>query len=189
MAVDPFTAMLVASTVLSVGGTIMGNSAKKKAAKANKAFYLKQLEMQQRAMRRELDVYTRESDMALGTKISSFAKAGVDFSGSALMQYAYDKAAVAREKDAIKSGARLKMDLTRARYNAEVDNMRQLDRALPMQILGTGIQSYMAYKQFKGNSDLVNQYNTMRLDQQMQSSPYSNMQILNASTVDPYTQA
>ena len=171
-------ALLAVGTGLQMLGMYQGAQARKRAARQNAAYYREQKRLQELATRRELDIFERESEMFSGSQVSAFAKSGVDFSGSLLAQYAGDRAAIAREKGAIKAGAAVRMRLTEMRAAAASDEAKAIDRALPLQLLGTGISAYASYKAMSNRSSLQDQLNQMRVDAAIQRD--RPMQILEA---------
>lgn len=78
------------------------------------------------ATRRAVDIFEDESEAFIGDQVSSFAKAGVDLSGSALLKVAGTKAAVGRELQAIKKEGETTATLARMRADnsrAEADRL------------------------------------------------------------------
>ena len=67
-----------------------------------------------RATRREADIFGREGEVAFGNQVSSFAKAGVDLSGSPLLVLAQTKADLINEQEDIKRRGAVEAKLIRA---------------------------------------------------------------------------
>ena len=164
--------MAVASFVaagVAIYGQVRNSKAKAKADRANAAYYREQAKLQQMASRREADIFERESDMFMGTKVSIFAKAGIDLSGTSLMKFAQDKAAVTREAVAIKAGAQTRLQLTQMRAQSADAAARDTEGALGAQVLGTGLQAYANYQTFQQKSTLQEQLQSMRTDAILQT--------------------
>jgi len=101
----------VGGAVLSYTGNKKSREAQEDAERANAAAYRAQRKQAEASNRREADIFMSESDSFMGTQVSLFAKNGVDFSGSALMQLVSSAGAQTREYNAIKENGRLQSSL------------------------------------------------------------------------------
>ena len=98
--------LLVAGIGLQVFGQIKANEAQADAERQNAAFFDMQKKQAEQATRRAQDLFEDESDFFIGDQVSAFSKAGIDISGSALLQIAGVKGQVGREKAAIAAEGR-----------------------------------------------------------------------------------
>lgn len=149
------TGVLVAGAALQTYGQLEANKAQAAAERQNAKFFQMQKEQAERATRRALDIFEDESAAFVGDQISSFVKAGVDISGSALLQIAGTKAAVGREMAAIAQEGKTMATLAGMRAD-QADSMadRLSSASLRNITLATGVfnagASYLRTKQTPG---------------------------------------
>jgi hypothetical protein len=103
--------------------------------------------------RREADIYKTESTIFLGSKQSAIARSGVDFTGSALMNYTTDKAAVARQYDAIKTGAAQRASLAEMQAAESSKQARSIGTVSNIQSLGTILNATGNYFNFQARKN------------------------------------
>ena len=164
------TEVLIAGAVIQGYGQIQAAKEARRVGKANAAYYREQKEMQELAARRELDIFEHESEMFMGSQVSAFAKSGVSLSGSMVSKLAGDRAAIHRESNAIREGNRTKIKLTEMRANEEDRKVSAARRALPMQLLGTGLNAYVGTQQMQKNTLLNQRLEAMRTDALLQTT-------------------
>lgn len=157
---DPMTVYMLAAG-MNIAGGFMSARAEKRARRANAAAYEKQREMARFASERELDIFKTESAAFLGDQISAFAKAGVDMSGSALMQIVSTQGQIEREKSAIAMGASRQAEMFTMQANNE---RRQARNATSFETLGmqTGTSLLNAYASYLSSS--LNKTKTLQPD-------------------------
>jgi hypothetical protein len=131
------TAIIVGGAAVSAYGASQESKAQERAARANAASYAEQRRMQQVATRKELDNFERESDQFLGETISLFSRAGVDFSGSALMKFVENQVNVESDKAAIKLTGQNNSRLFELRERQALQEARDIRSARGVQTLGS----------------------------------------------------
>jgi hypothetical protein len=109
---DPVTIALVGGAVLQ--GVGQGQAAKKEseALAANAELFREQQKMAELSLKRDLNIFDVESDIFLGGQMSAIAKAGVELSGTALMQVATSKGEIGREKEIMERNAKFQIAQT-----------------------------------------------------------------------------
>lgn len=114
-------AALAVGAGLQIYGNIRGNKAAKKAAESNAAMLAEQKRLQEMASRREADIFLTESEAVIGSQVAGLAKAGVDFSGSALAGLISSKGMQHREHAAILAGAEASSKIANMRQRQAMD--------------------------------------------------------------------
>jgi hypothetical protein len=109
MAAAPY--IIAASAGIGIYGQREANKAQAKAENENAESYKQQQLMSIIATRREADIFQRESQMTIGTATNMFARAGIDISGSALMQLAGMKELANREYKAIQISGQINSNI------------------------------------------------------------------------------
>ena len=115
---DPVTAAVVVGTTLTVAGKIKANRDQAKAEERNAGFFDEQAEFIEDAGRREEFLFEQQLDETEAAQIGSFAKAGIDLSGSPLLRLQETARLAAIEKGAIKRDVRQRARLARLRGDA-----------------------------------------------------------------------
>lgn len=149
-AFDPFSAALVIGVGAQLFGQHQANRAQRRAEEQNAAYYREQKALAELAMRREADIFKADAEVFAGEQVTLLAKAGVDLSGSALMQFANTKMDMSREYVAIlKDGAaRTRLAELRAQNAQDTADLLGSSSYNTVQTLGTILnasQSYFAY--------------------------------------------
>lgn len=147
-------AIFAIGAALGIYGQLRANQEEAKANDLNALAYQKQKELSALASARELDIFESESAAFLGDQISSFAKAGVDLSGSALMQIAGTKAAITREHAAITMGAERQasiFDIQARQAKAQAKYLRSPEVFLT-QSAGSLLNAYASYQAMGGGT-------------------------------------
>lgn len=140
--------------MLSGGAQIYGNAKEARALRAN----AKAIELERKASAevydRKLYLLRKDQTKYLGSLESSFARAGIDFSGSALDVHAETTREMAIEQSALNAEAR-QTDL-RLLNQANQMRDRAKDLTSPMTmgltLLGTGLESSASYYKARGAS-------------------------------------
>lgn len=105
------TGLLFGSTLLNIYGQQQENKANRKAARQNAEFYRLQKLQIEKATARKKQIFKKESEMFLGDQLSSYVRAGVDISGSALLNLAQTKREQGQELFAIEQEGQLNSQL------------------------------------------------------------------------------
>ena len=109
----PVGAAFGAGIGLQISGQRAANEAQAEAEARNAAFFEEQAKFFEDATDRELAIFETESDMIIGGQLATFARAGIDISGSALGVIAQTKEQQSREKSAIKAEGEMNVKLAR----------------------------------------------------------------------------
>ena len=131
------TAIIVGGAAVNAYGQHQANRAQKKAARANAAQYAEQKRLQEIATRKELNDFERESEQFLGEQVSLFSRSGVDFSGSALLQFVSDKTQIAADKEAIRQTGESNSRVFDIRRNQALKEARDISKSQGIQTLGS----------------------------------------------------
>ena len=100
---------------------ILAANAQADAERANADFLREQARFAQFASQREEEIFRSEATEFEGELISSFAKAGVDLSGSPLLRALQNKERIRDEIEAIREGGRLQVSIASKRAQAADD--------------------------------------------------------------------
>lgn len=134
-------AIAVGGTLLSAGIQAAGQSkasrAEARASEANARFFDEQAKFNTFALRQQVKKFKRESDIFFGDQVSAFAKAGVDVSGSPLMQLALTKKLASDELRSIRKEGEFNIRLARLRAGGAQVQARDTRRSIPFQTAGT----------------------------------------------------
>lgn len=134
---------------LGLYGQHQNRRAQRNAENANAAYLEEQKRLTQAANRREANIYLTESDRLIGTQKSMLGRAGIAFSGGAIMALVESKVTQAIEYSAIlehgKSAERL-ADI-RARQAREMASFYGSKTLAATQTLGTLLNAYGAYEE------------------------------------------
>jgi len=107
-----------AATLISIPLSIAANdrkaAANKRALSAQAALQEQQAQESIRQTKRSIDIFKRKGEVVLGDTASSFAKAGVDLSGSALLLLANSKRELGVEREEIERRGVAEANLLRA---------------------------------------------------------------------------
>ena len=108
-------------TGLALFGGDQERSAQKKIARQNAAALEEQARQERAQAEREAQSFSRESEIVFGDKVSSFAKAGVDISGSPLAVLASTKQQALEDERIIRRNGLERSGATRARAQQQRD--------------------------------------------------------------------
>jgi len=100
-------AVAAVGVAVAIYGQRQANSAAAKAERANAAAYDAQRKMNLMSARREADIFSTESRLAIGDVVNSIDLAGIDLEDSSLLKVANMKAQAGREYNAIRAGAQI----------------------------------------------------------------------------------
>lgn len=93
---------IIAGTAIDAYGRYKANQAQADADEQNAAFYREQADFAQKAGDREINVYEDEANQFEGSQKSSYARGGVELSGSPLLAFGDTKFREMQQVDAIK---------------------------------------------------------------------------------------
>jgi hypothetical protein len=143
MGMDPMSWAAIGAAAISIYGSVTANKAQAEAERKNAAVFNAQQEQNRLAWRREADIYTSESQGAIGETVSLLDKAGVDMTGSALMKVANMKEQAGREYQAIITGAQINSQIIGMRAAQAQQNASLLasDSYNGIQSLGTALNA------------------------------------------------
>jgi len=130
-------AVIAVATVVTVAGQIKARRDQARAEERNAAFLAEQAEFARQAGEREVTLFERESGEVLAGQIGSFAKAGLDFSGSPLLRVTETRRLILEEKEAIRKNARFNVRFANVRAEASRKRARDLKDPLNT-LLGSG---------------------------------------------------
>lgn len=119
--------LMGAGMALQMYGQYQANKAQADAEAKNAEFFRMEGKHAEAAARREESIYRQESEEAIGMQTTTFAKAGVDISGSPLMVLAQARSTQMDEISAIKNEGALRARLAYARgeqAQSEADVLR-----------------------------------------------------------------
>ena len=148
----PAVSSIILGTVAAVGtgvsiyGQVKANSAQAEAERSNAAFYQEQAEFAREAGDRTLKIFEDQAAEFFGKQKTSFAKAGVDISGSPLLALADTQRRAYEEGTALKEDTRMKVREAYLKAGASSDTADRLSsfttNGLPAigQVLTTGSQ-------------------------------------------------
>jgi len=110
---------------VEIYGQREANKRARQAEKQNAAYIEQQRKLTMLQNRREADLFQEQSAAFIGDQVSSFAKAGVDMSGSVLMAIAGSKSAADREYNSILTMGRAKdnmysLQIAQSRANSDL---------------------------------------------------------------------
>ena len=117
-AVAVLTGLQIAGSVLNYMGEREADLAQADVEELNADFFDIQGELAQFETERELDIFSREGERALGTASSSLAQSGVSFAGSAVAGIAQGALQINKEKAAIARAGKVKVELANLRAEA-----------------------------------------------------------------------
>lgn len=101
MPIPALVAIGAAQSVLGGIGAIRGNNAEAHALRLNASYLSEQASLLDFTRERTLNIFDREQKKLTGAQISSFGKAGIELSGTALAVVAEDQLFAVSERDAI----------------------------------------------------------------------------------------
>jgi hypothetical protein len=148
---DPVTAAVILGTGVQIFGGIQSRKAAKRAEEANARYLAEQKRLSMLANKREADIFGSESDKLLGSQTSMLSKAGVDFSGSAIMGLVESKGMQMREKAAIIMNGGAQARLADMRMKQANDQARYYgsSQLAATQTLGTLLNAAVDYNKVK----------------------------------------
>lgn len=126
-----------AGMFLSAYGQYQANRDEADAEQQNAEFFFEQAKHAEESARREESIYRQESEENFGNQVSSFAKAGVDISGSPLMMLAGARANNAEEVNAIRAEGAIRTRLAYMR-GASAENKANTLRSTKYNLLQAG---------------------------------------------------
>jgi len=109
------TAAIIGGAVLQTIGQQQQNRAQAEAERQNALFFEEQAKFIEIAGSRELSIFNTEASQLFGDQVSTFARAGVDISGSALQTLAATKTRMRSERQAIETNTKFRASLARMR--------------------------------------------------------------------------
>lgn len=143
------TAILVAGTAAAAYGANESAKAQKRAAQANAQYAAEQKKMTALGIQQQLDSFDEEAALFMGDQIVSFAKAGVNLSGSALMLAAQDQRRIQRERNTIKLTGENQLRLADYRIRSSNQQAKDYGRLGTINtmtaLLQGGAQAYAAH--------------------------------------------
>ena len=129
-------ASLIGGALGAIGSSQEGR-AKARAGQANAAFLRKQAEFTELVNERKVDIFQRESKQFEGQVVSRFAKAGVDMSGTPLMQLAIGEQLANQELQAIKKEGEFQVEILRKQADAQEAAARRAKRSSGFGVFGS----------------------------------------------------
>ena len=121
--------LLAAGTVIQAVGQVEAGKAERAAAEANASLSDAEAVEHLRQSKREADIFEKNQAVVFGDQVSSFAKAGVDLSGSALLVLANTKLDIKQEAGEIRRRGERESALIRAGADVERSNAKRFERA------------------------------------------------------------
>ena len=104
--------VIAAGTVLQFVGKAESDAAEAKAERANAKFFREQADLIELSGLQEEGLLRDEGDTLGAAQMGAFAKAGVDFSGSALLKFEETREKVNKDVLALRETVRLKRNIT-----------------------------------------------------------------------------
>jgi hypothetical protein len=109
----------------------------RRAARQNAAELARQARLEREAAKREAKNFRRESEIVFADKVSSFAKAGVDLSGSVLQVLAQTQQQAAEDARMIEQNGLQRSGVTAAQAAQQRSLARSIGRSGPLESVGT----------------------------------------------------
>lgn len=126
-----------AGTALQVAGQVQESRSNRRSAKRNSDALGAEARSVLKQSKAQADLFRRNAEVIIGDQVSSFAKGGVDISGSPLLVIANTKQNISEEAAAIEINGRIEYErlVTQARRLRE--SGRRAGRTDPLRTIGT----------------------------------------------------
>ncbi len=146
-------AVAVVSTVMNIAAAQQRGASQRRALKGQALVRAKQSDEVLRQTQRKLSVFDRKSDVFFGDQVSRFAKAGVDLSGSALLNLADTRREIEVQRNDIETTGIQESNLLLSGASAARGQARAAGRATDLAVAGSVLGGVAQIANIAGGSE------------------------------------